>query len=301
MGGARQDPMPVLADTGLDIRVVEVRDLVYEGHGNSLYRVRYQGASYVLKLLAPENSREVSCYELLSKYSVPTLQVHSKGPRAILLNDLAVNDEWMLASEEDLSSSDTGMAIAGWYRALHSAGRQLVESGEAWPEYLDREINLLSPERLENTGRKLGLTSTPTWRLVQSRSGEIATAMEKLNQTLTYNDFHWTNLALTRSAQPQEAIVFDYHLLGVGIRYADYRNVIGSLRDGAAEAFAECFGALDQKEEILDKATSPVAALVVAAGRERFPKWAEPCLEVAKSGGLERCFRDALEIIPHIK
>ncbi len=48
-------------------------------------------------------------------------------------------------------------------------------------------------------------------------SRSVKRAMRALPETLTYNDFHWTNLALSRQARPvPRAVVYDYHLLGIG-------------------------------------------------------------------------------------
>jgi hypothetical protein len=61
-----------------------------------------------------------------------------------------------------------------------------------------------------------------------------------LDETLTYNDFYWTNLAV--SSDRKEALMFDYNLLGVGFRYNDIRNVCSSLSEEAQKVFVDVYG-----------------------------------------------------------
>jgi hypothetical protein len=122
--------------------------------------------------------------------------------------------------------------------------------------------------------------------------------MRSLPETLNYNDFHWTNLALSRRSVPSpRAVVYDYHLLGIGLRYSDCRNVVGSLGDRAASAFWEAYGPVDEREKLLDEPTSVLYALMVALRQPEFPDWAQGCLRKARNGELQKSLHRALEAI----
>jgi hypothetical protein len=110
--------------------------------------------------------------------------------------------------------------------------------------------------------------------------------------------FHWTNLALSRQqCTLVRAIVYDYHLLGIGLAYSDCRNVVSSLGEQARPAFWEAYGPVDEREAILDAPVSVLFSLSVAVQMPRFPHWANECLRKAKSGELENNLKRALEII----
>ena len=89
---------------------------------------------------------------------------------------------------------------------------------------------------------------------------------------------------LFRIVKPIRAVVFDYHLLGLGLRYSDYRNVTGSLGPVAADAFRSAYGETDPREKVLDDLMAPLCALIEAFRRPGFPSWAEESLKLAESG-----------------
>ena len=122
------------------------------------------------------------------------------------------------------------------------------------------------------------------WVTLADNIDRIRNAAITSDETLTYNDFHWTNLALSRNVEPIRAVVFDYHLLGLGLRYSDSRNVTGSLGPVAADAFRSAYGETDPRERVLDDLIAPLYALVEAFRRPGFPSWAEECLKLAESG-----------------
>jgi hypothetical protein len=271
-------------------------ELIHRKHGNHLYRTHCGAQSYVLKWFGGPAQAEVQSYALLQKLSVPTLPVYGRARDALLLEDLANSSAWRLAEEADVWRPETGAAVARWYLVLHSAGRKLVVDSAA-PGFLRREVDVLTVETIIETGRRLELADDPVWRLAADHIEAIKQAMRSLPETLNYNDFHWTNLALSRSEAPLRAVVFDYHLLGIGLRYSDCRNVIGSLGEWAMTAFWETYGPVDERERLLDEPASVLYALWVASRRSRFPEWAQGCLRKVRSGELEMSLRYALEVI----
>ena len=262
-----------------------------------LYRIECGGQSLVLKWFGcPAEAIEVRAYALLERLGVPTLPIRGRTDDALLLEDLAVGPTWRLAEEADVARSETGAAVAEWYLALHAAGREMLDSPDGAPDFLEREAGALDPAAVLATGRKLGLEANRVWRLAADHIEALKAAMRALPETLSYNDFHWTNLALTRAA-PLRAIVYDHHLLGIGPAASDCRNVVGSLRGEAASTFWETYGPVDEREVILDAPVADLCALSVAVQRPRRPRWAEPLVRQARDGELARSLRKALDIL----
>ena len=284
---------------GLDPAKVTSIEMIHQKHGNRLYRVECGARSFVLKWFKdPVQSTEVRSYALLEELGVPTLPVHARTENALLLEDLVNSFTWRLAKEDDVERSETGVAVANWYLALHSAGREILADPARTPDFLKREIDALDAETIVETGKQLGLDHDSVWELAADHIEALKGAMRSLPEPLNYNDFHWTNLALSRRREPSfRAIVYDYHLLGIGLRYSDCRNVVGSLGHQAGSAFWETYGPVDERERLLDEPTSILFALVVALRLPKFPHWAQGCLRKARSGELERSLRCALEII----
>ena len=93
------------------------------------------------------------------------------------------------------------------------------------------------------------------------------------------------------------AVVFDYDLLGLGLRYSDCRNVTGALGDGAAAAFRAAYGETDPVEEILDHLLAPLYALVEAFKRPKFLSWAKQSLELATTGEIHTRLAHVMHIL----
>lgn len=281
---------------GIDRAEIESIDLIHCKHGDRLYRVRCGGRRYVLKWFHnPAQAVEVRSYALLQRLSVPTLPLYGYTEDTLLLEDLSFSPAWRLAEEADVACPETGEAVAHWYRALHAAGRDLLVDPAGPPDYLGREVDALTPDTVREIGEKLKLGHDPVWELAADHIEALKEAMRSLSETLNYNDFHWTNLALSSYTQPQlKAIVFDYHLLGVGLRYNDCRNVVDSLGEDAAAAFWETYGPVDERERVLDEVTAPLYGLLVAVRMPRFPSWARGCLHRVQNGDLEKALRRAL-------
>lgn len=288
-----------LRQLGLDPHNITQVDHIHDKHGSRVYRISCGNTSFVLKCFPdPAQADEVRCYALLQHHGVPTLPVHGQADNAILLEDLAVSPSWRPAAEPDVESPKVGRALAQWYRTLHAAGREILAAPDGPPPFLGREIDALDPAVVLDIGQKLGLAANPVWRLAADSVGRLVHAMRSLPETLNYNDFHWTNLALSRHrTQPLRAIVYDYHLLGIGVPYSDWRNVIGSLGKRAKAAFIEAYGPVDEREALLDAPLSILFGLAVAVQRPHLPEWAKDLLPAVQSGRLEADFRRALDTL----
>jgi len=287
-----------LCDLGLDPCRVRRITLMRSEYASQLFRVEYAENSFVLKWFKdPSRSTEGRCYDLLRALGVPTLPVCGRTDQSLLLEDLATSAHRRLAEETDVERPETGFSVARWYLSLHEAGRKLLRAPNTAPQFLHREIDLLQPAGVLAIGRALGLESHPVWSFAAEHIDRLKEAMLSMPETLNYNDFHWSNLALSRApASRLEAIVFDYHLLGIGLAYSDCRNATGSLGKNARAAFWETYGTTDLREAALDAPAATLVTLHEALRRPVLPDWAWASVRRAESGELERDFRLALEI-----
>ena len=287
-----------LRQMGFDTSRVGHVNLMQERHGNRLFRIQKGRFSYILKLFGDAASaREVQCFALLRRLGVPTIPVCGETENALLLEDLSKSDYLRLASEEDVERAEVGEAVADWFSSLHHAGSKSLAEGLPFPSFLHREIDEVTPETILELGRRVQSSNWNRWVHLASSIEAIKDEARSCDETLTYNDFHWTNLALTRNAAPIRAVVFDYHLLGIGLRYSDWRNVTGSLRSRARGAFITAFGAVDEKERVLDSLLAPLYALVVAFRRTNFPSWGRESLELAETGQIHARTEHALALM----
>lgn len=273
--------------------------LLQRQHGHALYRLALGGRSLVLKwFYDPAQAVEVRGYALLERLGVPVLPVHGSAPNALLLEDLENSPAWGLATEEDIERPETGTAVAEWYHILHTAGEKLLADAHDPPAFLQRQEDTLDAASILRTGERLGLTAYPVWAPAAEHIEALKRALRSLPATFTYNDFHWTNLALSRQGTPAvRAIVFDYHLLGIGTRYSDYRNVSSALGAPARLAFQSAYGEVDDLQAVLDAPVAILYALQEVSERPRLPQWAMPLVGEVETGELEAKLRRALAIL----
>jgi hypothetical protein len=291
------DPYEVLRDLGLDAATIGQVDILSERHGHAVYRVVTANRSYILKCLPEAAARvEVGGYLLLQALQVPTLPLCGHTTRALLLEDLAASPRWRLARRGDLARPEVGRAVACWYRTLHAAGEALLSTGKH-PGFLGRETDRLDRDSILAVGRSLGLAGCRGWSLAAENIELLKAAERRLSTTLNYNDFCWTNLALAeREHGEPDAVVFDYHLLGIGMRYSDCRNVSGSLAGDAVAAFWDAYGRVDPRETKLDRPLATLYSLDVASRMSHFPEWAEASRHSVVCSEFESELIEAIEL-----
>ncbi|MHB8928437.1 MAG: hypothetical protein ACYC9Q_12445 [Bacillota bacterium] len=93
------------------------------------------------------------------------------------------------------------------------------------------------------------------------------------------------------------AIMYDYHLVGVGLPWGDCRNVAGSLDEPARTAFWEAYGPGGKRRRRLDEPTSILCGLLAALRLPKLPRWGEVCLEEALGCRLEQTLGRAVASI----
>ena len=132
------------------------------------------------------------------------------------------------------------------------------------------------------------------WELLSDHLATLYAVIEKLKPVVNYNDFYYTNLAVSRNRT--EAIMYDYNCMGKGYRAADLRNVCWSLNKNAAQVFLENYGTIPESEYVVDDVVSVLTTLILASKRMEMPSWSKTALEELKSGKLYANLR-ALSVI----
>ncbi|MFO8060376.1 MAG: phosphotransferase [Bacillota bacterium] len=236
----------------------------------------------------------MSVYHLLNDLGVPTLALHGRSERSLLLDDLAASVNWRAATDEDLISPETAEAVARWYRALHRAGRRVASDP---PPFLNRETSVLNRERVSALAARLQMEGEPSMKLAAESIEQLKDALHTLPQTLHHNGFCWTNLALSRETAPQRAVVYDYHLMGVGPACCDCRNVLSVLEGDATAAFRRTYRPLPEEYFVLDEPLATLYALDQATTYSQLPAWAERLVRQFESGEFADSLRAALDVV----
>lgn len=267
---------------------VETAELIRSKAGVSVYRLEASGKKLVLKMfLNPEDRREISNYRLLGELGIPTLPVLGYAEEALLLPDVSTSEKYRLGVEEDLQDVQVAKVIAKWYRKLHDRGKQYLAENDA---SLYDETDILTLENMARTSKVTDTKENPMWKVVKDNFDDMKKKIAKLPRTLTYNDFYWDNLIVSKDKT--EAFMFDYNLMGMGMAYGDVRNVISSMGEEAAKAFCNTYGVdgLDE-EKLADDFLAHMVTLCIASQREVFPAWAGESLEMLKNGKLLKNYR----------
>ena len=262
---------------------VETVELIRSKAGVSVYRLEASGKKLVLKMfLNPEDKREISNYRLLGELGIPTLPVLGYTEEALLLPDVNASEKYRLGVEEDLQDVQVAKAIAKWFRKLHDRGKQYLSENDV---SLYDETDVITVENMVRAAEVTDTIDNPLWNVVKANFDDMKKKIAKLPRTLTYNDFYWDNLIVSKDKT--EAFMFDYNLLGKGMAYGDIRNVTGSLSKGVAKAFCDAYGVdgLDE-EKLADDFLAHMVTLCAGSQREVFPAWAGESLEKLKSGKL---------------
>lgn len=224
-----------------------------------------------------ERVPEIGNYLLLAGLGVPTIRVLAATETALLLEDLGSHGDRRLARDDDLADPAVITALARWYRSLHDAG----PGGAAVPW----EHEHLAQDALHRTGRRLGLDQEPAWISAVESLDPLLEAARRLPQTLVYNDFHISNLAVVRG----EAIMIDFELMRIGTRAGDLRNVTGQLDPAARKAFLASYGPVSVEEQAMDAPLAVLGALTQFSGNAtRLPRWARLLVAEVRDGTLAR-------------
>ena len=246
--------------------------------GVFVYRVIIDNQSYVIKYFS--NSifkREIYNYKLLKSVRVPTMYVINQTEDSILLEDISNSDIYRLGVAQDLVDETSASLIAKWYKILHSQGENVIGLSNLYCE-----TDVIQKDSIVMLKKKSCTENYQVWSLILENLDTLKSIISQCRQTLTYNDFYWTNLSVAKNMS--SAMMFDYNLLGRGYRYSDIRNVCSSLSENAEIAFLKEYGRFDPREKIIDEGISILVNLLNAFQKEKFPKWGHYSLEKLKNG-----------------
>ena len=269
----------LIKDMGTDCsELAEIRSK----DGVSVYRVRSGNSRYVLKAFDnTEYCREIGNYLILHGLRVPTIGVIAYTDNALLLEDLEFSCEYRLAFKADMADETVAAALAKWYRRLHDRGRTYV-ADHGGGMYM--ESDCITGANLEFIKQKTNTADNPVWSALDGSLPRLRELIGAMDKTLVYNDFYYTNMAVSRDGT--RALMFDYNLLGKGPAAGDIRNVTYSLSTAAREAFLNSYGEYDEGNAALNSILEHLVTLYSACVREVFPQWGAEALDYLKNGEL---------------
>lgn len=273
---------------------------VHQKWNSQLYRVHVRdGRTFVLKTFPGEKTEgaptEVLAYAVLSEHQV-TLLSHRLSERAVLLEDLARSRRWRLARNCDVSQKSVGQFLALWYRHFHSAGRHFIASKDPRLSQLQFEWERVTPTSVMDLAERGIGRPACGWRWVAEHICAITEAIRKMPCTFNYNDFHWSNFAISRVARDGKVALFDFHLFGLGTAYSDIRNVSYSLEEPAKSAFLDAYGPVSERERVLDAPVATLSAVLFRLQQQTVPRWTNALLDEIRSGAFEDSLRNALDV-----
>ncbi len=248
------------------------------------------GESWVIKTFRkPEFRREIQAYELLQLLGVRTLRWQRSGLEAIALEDLTTSPDLRLANPEDMDDPSIAVNLAVWYRQLHEAGSRL---DEAMLKSLYSETNFFNLEAFSKIAKATNSEELHFWKFLDKNYDQIRGKLNFLKPTLTYNDFFYVNMAVSRDGSA--ALMFDYNFLGWGYRAMDLLNVQSPLSPIAGAAFRDAYGKIDSKEELACRFLCPLTSIAMTMERPSLPDWFEEEWLKLTSGELEKAIREFL-------
>lgn len=260
--------------TGVDYSILDQREETL------LARLTWGNTPCVLKCYRSEGARrEIRNYALLSSLGIPTPQLLCQTDSAILMEDLSRHPIYRLGQEADLFSPVIAEKIAGWYRALHHRSRN---NPDLQKYALYAEASHFSRQNIALLSKRTNTAHLSIWNTLNRHFDDILSIYQHVPKVLNYNDFYYTNLAVAKDHS--SAMMFDYHLLGIGYAFADVRNICSSLSQKAKEAFLAAYGPLNPLEQALDVVLSPIITLHLACQRAEFPSWAKESLAFLGNG-----------------
>lgn len=257
--------------------------LIRAKDGVHVYRVADGSRRLVLKYFSqPQYRREIACYRLLATLGVPTPAVIAFTQEALLMEDVTASPTLRLANEQDVQDPAVLRAVGGWYRLLHEKGRGLPPQQR---QGLYCEYDALTEEALDTAAQRSGTQDALCWQALRRAVPLLQERLAAAELTLTYNDFHFSNLIVAKDGSA--ALMYDYNLMGLGLAASDTANVCYSLSPVCRAAFKETCGSADPAEEALARALEGPVALALAGKRPTWPTWAGGLLQQALNGTLE--------------
>jgi hypothetical protein len=261
--------------------------------GVSVYRVHTSSSkSYVLKCFQNESDRrEIKNYDILRSLGMQTIHITASTDCAILMEDIMQSSSYRLGVADDLNNTSVAIAIAKWYQQLHIKGKEYIRLHGT--DMYD-ETDSIKQDNIYKIAEMTQTYENSVWERITSNFNQIKNKISSPERTLTYNDFYYTNLIVTKNMK--SAFMFDYNLLGKGYVYSDIRNVTSALGEQAKAAFLTEYGGYDENEKIIDDVAGALVTLHFACCRSHIPKWADKYIEQIENGELYNAVERLLQI-----
>ena len=157
----------------------ENAQLIREQEGVIVARVPFDDTTAVLKCFEKDAfCREIENYGILQSCGIPTIVVLGKGERSILLEDIEASCEYRLGEESDLSKPAVIMAIAKWYKMLHTKVAQYVRQHGAG---MYEEWDCFTIENIQAIKAKYNLMDNAGIQALEQRFEEVRKIPELIN------------------------------------------------------------------------------------------------------------------------
>ncbi len=250
--------------------------------GILVYRVKDQGSSKILKVFENEiYKREISNYKKLMELGIQTILVYSFAESSILMEDIKFSDKYRLATKEDMFDPKVMVPLARWYKELHKKGEVYLKNNKI---KLYSEYDSITRESIVFLKDKITVKNEEAWNILISEIDKLHEFC-KARRTITYNDFYFVNMIVAKDYS--EAFMFDYNMLGEGLRASDVLNVTSSVKN-CGEKFIKSYGEIDSLETTVNNILAHIFAVLEGFKREKFPEWAEESLKFLESESFEK-------------
>lgn len=272
--------------------------------GVHLYKIQSCDKRYVLKYFENvEFRREIKNYLILQGLDVLTIPLITYTDEAILMEDISHSADMRLAVKEDMNDPDICFTLGIWYKNLHEKGKEYVRLNGGG---MYMETDCITFENIQMIKQKTDTAKNPVWKVIEEKLHYLREIIDKTEKTLTYNDFYYINMAVSKV---HGAFMFDYNLLGKGYVASDIKNVTVQLNENAKNAFLKGYGQYNKRvncvhrvsvahaiEELMHEVAGNLVALCFACQREVFPEWGYEEVEAVKNGvlleNIEKLFSD---------
>lgn len=250
--------------------------------GIIVYRVRDRGSSKILKVF--ENKiykREIKNYKILMELGVQTIPVYSFTGSSILMEDIKISAKYRLATREDMFDSKVIASLAKWYQKLHRKGEIYLKDNKI---KLYSEYDSITRESIVFLKDKITVKNQEVWDILISEIDKLHEFC-KARRTITYNDFYFVNMIVAKDYS--EAFMFDYNMLGEGLRASDILNVTSSVKK-YGEKFIRSYGEVNLLETTVNNILAHIFAVLEGFKRGEFPDWAEGSLKFLEGENFEK-------------
>lgn len=259
--------------------------------GVHTYVVNENEKHYFLKYFEKlEFRREIANYKILRDLNIPTISVIGFTDSSLLLEDVNYS-KYRLCTEEDLQNTLIIKLISKWYKKLHINGFNYSHKNNLYSE-----LDLFSSENLKFSLDNNVIEQIPILEVIYKKYDFFKNHINSLETTLTYNDFHYSNIAIARDMS--SVIIFDYNFLGRGCISSDISNVLWQLKDNELKRiFLDEYGEINKSERAIIDIVNPIIGLFIAYQKSNFPSWGNQLIETLNSDDYFKMVNDFLRNI----